>query len=265
MGKTKHFFWLKFKEDYFNQKEIKKLRRIAGGDTFTIIYLKMQLLSIKNDGILKFDATEENLAEQLSLELDEDVDNIKVTLEYLNANNLIEKISSKDFLLNKVPELIGNETDSAERMRKLRANSKLQIEKSEHCSPIVQKSDTELEKELEKEIEIKKDIKTKKQSKAFWFTECQEEIEKLQDKERVAIFMDFLTYRKERKLSYQPISVRKLIEVWSSESNATLRQVVDKTIANGWQGLFLENNQPKKKTIREGHSVDMSTIKVYRG
>ena len=86
---AKKYYWLKLKEDFFNQKEIKKLRKIAGGDTYTIIYLKMQLLSLKNGGILKYEGTEDTFSEQLALEIDEDIDNIEVTLSYLNKNNLI--------------------------------------------------------------------------------------------------------------------------------------------------------------------------------
>ena len=48
----KRYYWLKLKENFFNQKEVKKLRRVAGGDTYTIIYLKLQLLSLKNGGKL---------------------------------------------------------------------------------------------------------------------------------------------------------------------------------------------------------------------
>lgn len=148
---TKKFFWLKLKSDFFNQREVKKLRRIAGGDTFTIIYLKMQLLSIKDEGKFYFEGTENNIAEQLSLELDEDVENVRLTLAFLNANNLIESISCDEYLLTKVPECIGIETDAAERMRRLREK------KRNNVTPMLQgvtKSDTELEKELEKELEI---------------------------------------------------------------------------------------------------------------
>ena len=99
---SKKYYWLKLKDDFFNQKEIKKLRRIAGGDTYTIIYLKLQLLSLKKEAIITFDGTERNLAEQLSYEIDENVDNIEVTLSFLRANNLIEQVSENDFLLPKI-------------------------------------------------------------------------------------------------------------------------------------------------------------------
>ena len=43
---TKKYYWLKLNEGFFRDKKIKKLRKIAGGDTYTVIYLKMQLLSL---------------------------------------------------------------------------------------------------------------------------------------------------------------------------------------------------------------------------
>ena len=114
---SKKYYWLKLKEDFFRQKEIKKLRKIAGGDTYTIIYLKMQLLSLQNEGILKYEGIEENIAEQIALEIDEDVDNVQITLSFLMANKLIEEISKTDFFLVKANDCIGKEVDSAARVR----------------------------------------------------------------------------------------------------------------------------------------------------
>ena len=51
MDMAKRYYWLKLKDDFFTSKEIKKLRRVAGGDTYTIIYQIMLLLAIKSDGM----------------------------------------------------------------------------------------------------------------------------------------------------------------------------------------------------------------------
>ena len=163
---AKKYYWLKLKDNFFNQKEVKKLRRIAGGDTYTIIYLKMQLLSIKKDGIIEFEGTEKDLAEQLSYEIDEDLNNIQVTLSFLKVNNLIEEISENNFLLTKVPDCIGKEGASAERVRRHRERKALLEKEKEqkmlqcngevtNSNNTVIKSNTEIEKE--KEIEIEKD------------------------------------------------------------------------------------------------------------
>lgn len=161
---AKKYYWLKLKDNFFNQKEVKKLRRIAGGDTYTIIYLKMQLLSIKKDGIIEFEGTEKDLAEQLSYEIDEDLNNIQVTLSFLKVNNLIEEISENNFLLTKVPDCIGKEGASAERVRRHRERKALLEKEKEQkmlqCNGEVTNSNNAVIKsntEIEKEIEIEKD------------------------------------------------------------------------------------------------------------
>lgn len=115
----KRYYWFKLYEGFFNDPVKKKLRRIAGGDTFTIIYLKMQLLSLKTDGILTFEGIEDTFAEELALIIDEETDNIKMTLAFLTSNKLIE-CSENQFLLPETVHNIGSETANAERVRKFR-------------------------------------------------------------------------------------------------------------------------------------------------
>ena len=69
-AKDKKYYWLKLKEGFFRDKKMKKLRRIAGGDTFTIIYLKMQLLSLRHEGKLYFEGVEDDFAEEIALEIE---------------------------------------------------------------------------------------------------------------------------------------------------------------------------------------------------
>lgn len=114
----KRYYWLKLKEDYFNSPKIKKLRKIAGGDTFTIIYLKMQLLSIRNEGVIQFEGIEQTFAEELALKLDEDLENVNVTLNYLQSQCLLEVNDNNEFMLLEANNNIGSEGQSAERKRK---------------------------------------------------------------------------------------------------------------------------------------------------
>lgn len=77
----KKYYWLKMTDQFFEDKAIKKLRKIAGGDTYTIIYLKMLLTAIKQGNKMYFEGIEDDFMEELALELDEDTDNVKVILE----------------------------------------------------------------------------------------------------------------------------------------------------------------------------------------
>lgn len=122
----KRYYWLKMESNYLDDPKIKKLRKIAGGDTYTIIYLKMQLLSIDNKGIITFEGIENDFAEELALKLDEDVDDVKMVLAYLQTQGLIEQ-SDNDFLLPEASKRIGSESESAERVRLFREREKQKV------------------------------------------------------------------------------------------------------------------------------------------
>lgn len=116
----KRYYWLKLKENYFDSPKIKKLRKIAGGDTYTIIYLKLQLLSIKNNGIIEYEKIEPTFQEELALKLDEDVENVGVTLSFLQSQGLVDVNENNDFFLIEASNNIGSESESAERVRLFR-------------------------------------------------------------------------------------------------------------------------------------------------
>lgn len=121
---AKRYYWLKLKADWFSDKRIKKLRSIAGGDTHTIIYLKMMLLSLKDEGKLYFEGVEDNFASEIALALDEDAENVKLTLAFLQRHGLIEIGDDDEYQLTEVPTIIGSETASAMRVREHRERKK---------------------------------------------------------------------------------------------------------------------------------------------
>jgi len=153
---SKKYFWLKLKEDFFRDKWIKKLRRVAGGDTYTVIYLKMQLLSLKNEGLLYREDLSLEFHQELALEIDEDEENVLFTLMYLQNNSLIEEVNEGEFMLPDTVKAIGSESDSAERVRRYRQNKNVQ--KALQCNEQVTICNTEKEIEKEKEIYKESDL-----------------------------------------------------------------------------------------------------------
>lgn len=126
MTDGKRFYWLKLHDDFFDSKRIKKLRRMAGGDTYTIIYLKMQLLAMKTEGILKWTGLESDAAEELALDLDEDADNVKMTLTYLLHCGLAETSDNVSFFFPYAVSNTGSEGEDALRKRVQRARQKIE-------------------------------------------------------------------------------------------------------------------------------------------
>lgn len=160
---NKKYYWLKLKEDFFRQKEIKKLRKIAGGDTYTIIYLKMLLVAMNNDNKIYFEGVEDDFSEELALELDEESDNVKMTLAFLQSQNLIEMVNEDEFILTQCNSMIGNDKTSTERVRKHRLKKKEEQKKLEcnvtcndNCNTrnVSCNENETLEKEIDIEIDI---------------------------------------------------------------------------------------------------------------
>ena len=172
---AKRYYWLKLKEDWFSDKRIKKLRSIAGGDTYTVIYLKMMLLSLKDEGKLYFEGVEDNFASEIVLALDEEAENVKLTLAFLEQHGLIEICDDDkyEYRLTEVPAVIGSETASTIRSRECRERQKQLASGQEalQCNTDATGGNTsqqfcsvEREKEIEKEIEIETEIEGEKEN-----------------------------------------------------------------------------------------------------
>lgn len=135
MGKI--FYWIKLKMEFFrDDKRIKKLRKSAGGDTYTIIYLKMMLHSLPDEGILYYDGVGEDFAEELALEIEEEPDNVRMTMAFLLSHGLMEKLSECEYRMTALDEMTGRETEAAERMRRCRARKTEITGKTSQCDAI---------------------------------------------------------------------------------------------------------------------------------
>lgn len=157
MSEPKRYFWLKLHKDFFQRKEIKRLRKIAGGDTYTIIYLKMLLRSIMSDGKLYFDGLEDDFASELALDLDEKEENVQITIQYLLKSGLLEMCSDEEYYLPDTKDSTGCETAVASRVRKHRERKKA-LQCNTDVTQVKQLCNGEIEKELEIDIEIEKEI-----------------------------------------------------------------------------------------------------------
>lgn len=111
----------------------------------------MLLVSLKNEGKLFFDGVEENFTEEIALELDEEEENVKVTVQFLMAQGLLQLIDESEYELTECSRMVGSESASAERMRRLRDK------KTSQCDIGVTQQLHLSDVEKEKEIEIDKD------------------------------------------------------------------------------------------------------------
>ena len=186
--KNKRYFWIQLAQDFFKSKEMKLLRKIAGGDTHTIIYLKMMLISLEDGGHIYYDELADNLAEEIALVIDENVEDIKITLIFLESKGLLTRQNDRDYFLEQVPEMVGSETASTRRSRKHREIKAL------HCNSIATTCNGDIDIEIEKDIdiEIEKDIDKDKNPVELIVEEYQSRIAPL-DGTQFEILKEFIT------------------------------------------------------------------------
>lgn len=167
MSENKRYYWLKLMDDFFDSKRIKKLRKMAGGDTFTIIYLKMQLLSLQKGGYLEYSGLEDEFYKEIALDIDEDELNVQITIQYLLSCGLLETANNVEYLMPFVQNNLGSETASTRRSRKSRENAQkmLQCNSDETvCNKLQQNCNVEIEKDIEIDTDIDKEKEINKEN-----------------------------------------------------------------------------------------------------
>lgn len=245
---AKKYVWLKLKKDFLRQKNIKKLRKMPGGSDYVLIYLGMQLLSLENEGKLYFEGTEENFAEQMALELDENVDAVKMTIMFLEKHNLIEFGEEQDeYILPEVIGSIGSETATAERMRKMRERKKkLVCNNVTHQLQCVTNSYTEREKEREKEIE--KEIEEDEEKKTLSHTHSDE------FKQKYSNFLKQVATATSTTFHY----------VKQALNHSMIISQFDKYIEEFEKSDFLQGKKENKPVIKNFNSIDRVLSGAYR-
>ena len=162
----KRFFWLKLRESFFNDTYIKAMRTLPNGDSLVITYLKMALYSLNSGGAIEYGELMPSLNEEIAIAINEPVSRVKKTIEVLIKSRAAE-LNGSILCLTEMMKLMGSESTSAERMRKLRSKKSDEpaVTPASQCDkgelPQVTKSvTTEIELEKEKESELEKDTDT---------------------------------------------------------------------------------------------------------
>lgn len=168
MAENKKYFWFKLKEDFFQSKEMKILRKMPSGSDMIVVLLKLQLHALKTNGIIEIDGLCNTTEEELSILIDEDTNLIKMSLMALNKFSLLNVVNEKDIRMLLHEELIGQETASTIRSRKSRGNKKIENKKETkllQCNTNATKCNIDIDIDLNKDINI--DLDTHEEIKLY--------------------------------------------------------------------------------------------------
>lgn len=164
---NKRYYWLKLQDNFFDREEIKVVESMKNGKDYILFYMKLLLKSVKTEGELRFRGVIPYTPEMLSSITNTDIDTVMVAVDMFTQLGLMEKWDDGTLFMIETQNMVGSETDSAKRMRKLRKeHRKKQLPPSQCDGDVqgsdenVQNSDIEIDTEIEldKELDIDKDI-----------------------------------------------------------------------------------------------------------
>ena len=156
MADNRKYYYLKLKENYFDEDAIVLLESMQDGVLYSNILLKLYLKSLKNGGKLQLDENIPYTAQMIATITRQQIGTVERALQIFLKLGLVEVLDSGTFYMSNIELLIGQSSTEAERKRAARLQNKaLSAPRTNggHLSDI-----RPPEIELEKEIEIKREI-----------------------------------------------------------------------------------------------------------
>jgi predicted phage replisome organizer len=157
----KKYYWIKLKEDFFEEDVISWIEEQEKGVYYSNFYLKLCLKAMNSEGRLIRKVGEMLIpydVKTLSKITGVDQDTVIVAMELLKRTGLIEILENGEIYLTQLKNMIGSESKWAEKKRLQRAKGQ-----SEDNVPLLSgQCPTEKEKEKEKEKDKDKDKDKKK-------------------------------------------------------------------------------------------------------
>lgn len=249
----KKFVWMKLQKDFFTNPRIKKVRSLAGGDTYTCIYLELLLFSLDTDGVIFYENIEQNLEAELALKIDEDEINIKAALAIFESLGLIERGENDDLRLVEACSLMGSECDSAARVRAFRAKKK--ETEALHCNERVTQSNKNVTTDKEKDKEIEKEEETEKEFYAYTREAKKQEAFKIPEFINPEIWKDFEAMRKQVKRPMSERAKKLIVSKLQKLGEDKANEILEQSIVNCWQDVY--PLKVDKKGEREDEYADV--------
>lgn len=122
--RDKRFYWLKLKEDFFDEDTISFIEEQENGKDYCIFYLKLCLKSLRTNGKLIRCVGETLLpydVKSIARATKTDFDTAGTALKLFQKLGIISVANTGEIYISQINELVGSETDKAGMMRKIRA------------------------------------------------------------------------------------------------------------------------------------------------
>ena len=157
MSDNRKYYYLKLKENYFDDDSIVLLESMQDGVLYSNILLKLYLKSLKHGGRLQLDENIPYTAQMIATITRQQIGTVERALQIFLKLGLVEVLDSGTFYMSNIELLIGQSSTEAERKRAARLQNKALSAPRTNGGHLSDIRPPEIEIELEKEIEIKRD------------------------------------------------------------------------------------------------------------
>ena len=167
MADNRKYYYLKLKENYFDEDAIVLLESMQDGILYSNILLKLYLKSLKNGGRLQLDENIPYTAQMIATITRQQVGTVERALQIFMKLGLVEPLQNGALYMSNIELLIGQSSTEGERKR--RARMALQEEKAlpgavaDKCPPYradICPPEIEIEKEIDIELEKEREPET---------------------------------------------------------------------------------------------------------
>ena len=158
MSDNRKYYYLKLKENYFDDDSIVLLESMQDGVLYSNILLKLYLKSLKHGGRLQLDEGIPYTAQMIATITRQQIGTVERALQIFLKLGLVEVLDSGTFYMSNIELLIGQSSTEAERKRAARLQNKALSALRTSGGHLSDIRPPEIEIELEKEIEIKREI-----------------------------------------------------------------------------------------------------------
>ena len=158
MSDNRKYYYLKLKENNFDDDSIVLLESMQDGVLYSNILLKLYLKSLKHGGRLQLDEDIPYTAQMIATITRQQIGTVERALQIFLKLGLVEVLDSGTFYMSNIELLIGQSSTEAERKRAARLQNKALSALRTSGGHLSDIRPPEIEIELEKEIEIKREI-----------------------------------------------------------------------------------------------------------
>jgi len=169
MSDNRKYYYLKLKENYFDDDSIVLLESMQDGVLYSNILLKLYLKSLKNGGRLQLDEDIPYTAQMIATITRQQIGTVERALQIFLKLGLVEVLDGGTFYMSNIELLIGQSSTEAERKRAARLqNRAICAPRTDggHLSDI-RPPKIEIEKEIELELEVERESENGQTSRTY--------------------------------------------------------------------------------------------------